>query len=235
MYSFDGVELPFVSSAINPFASKIPTAETPGYAGGYAGKRLAASRTASVLGTIKAASFADLLAALSNFQALHDVETAKQLVLRDGWFYYALPDPVTPSDMEATNLHYQVDYKITDPYCYSATLQTVNLSASGNTTVTTGAQGGNRRAVPTISVVISTPGGVVTITNATTGETCYLYPTAAQTYTINCRRQTLDAGTMAEFGGVFLSLAVGANTISISASGGAVVASATCAFRDRGA
>ena len=232
IYSFDGYTLPYVESVIAPLSSRIPSADTPARPGTYQGRRQAGARTVTVVGTLTAASYVDLRAAWSDLQAAHDVPDARHLVIRDGWFVYALPDSVTESDVSATNLHYQADYKLSDPYSYSNTLSTQTLNVNGTTVV---AVGGNKAALPTVSVVVATapPGGSVLIWNQTNGEKATLYPSPAQQYRFNSRTEKMELGLMYEFTGQFISLAPGNNTISVTASGGTVITSASISWRNR--
>ena len=156
----------------------------------------------------------------------------KALVVRDNWFYYAIPDAVSESDVQPASLHYQCDYKLGDPFSYSTTVNTESLAVGSTVGVTAG---GTRPAVPTLTVVVSAApaGGQIYIHNVTTDETCYLYPTITGTYVINSRTESFPQGGFDAFAGQFLSLAVGSNPISVLTSSGATVSSATISWRNR--
>lgn len=232
IYSFNGFELPLVESFSAPMASRIATAETPARAGQYQGRRQAASRTITVIGTLTANSFTDLQTAWSNFQAAHDVSSPKALSIREGFYFYAIPDAVSESDVQPASLHYQVDYKIADPFAYSYAVNTETLNINGTTVVTAG---GNKFALPTISFVVGVApsGGSIVVWNQTTGEKATIRPSAAQQYRFNCRTEKMELGLMSEFSGQFPSLAVGANTISVTAAGGTTLVSASISWRNR--
>jgi hypothetical protein len=234
-YSFNGTALQNVAMVAAPYSSRISSADTPSRPGGYPGSQFAAERKISLSGTLTAASYAALDAAWSDLVAAHDVTAPAPLLIRDGWYYLATCESIADSERDVTSIQYDATYVCADPFAFSATLSTPSLATTGGTIT---AVAGNKNALPTLTLTVSAApaSSFVTVTNTTTGEQFVLTPDVTGAFVIDSLAETVKVGStdkMSCFQGRFLSLRPGSNTLTITASNGATLSSATISYRAR--
>ena len=239
IYSFNGTVLPYVATAAAALANRVTGADTPARPGGYAGQQRPAARKVALSGTLTGlATYDALLDAWSNLCAAQNTTTPAKLYLRTGWYLWALCESFTDGERGVDHIKWDGSYKASDPFYYSDTVVAPVLGSTGGTFVV----GGNQSAMPLLQITCapaSGGGGNVTITNTATGETCVLLPTASTTYYLDSRQETVSTGgfgavdATGNFAGPFISLAVGANTITVTPGGGATVSAVALSYSPR--
>lgn len=142
--------------------------------------------------------------------------------------------PHFPSGNYKRACDFSIEFATGDPYQYSDTLSTASGAiAATPTTFNVNGVGGTAKALPQVALTVGGAGAVtinVTLTNNTTGEVCTLNgsATAGDVITIDSLLQTVTkqtgADVMSLFDGVFPSLAVGNNSITVAYTGTAVTA-----------
>jgi phage-related protein len=234
-YSFGGVTLPNVSICAAPMPSKAPGNAAPGYSGSYGGFQRPNERKVTLSGNlIVRTSFSDLLDAWSSLSAAHDTGVPVQLCIRDNWYLWAVCESITDSERGVDHIGYQAQYAARDPYYYSATASTPALTTGGGTFTV----GGNKAALPTLTLTVSAApaGGTITVANSATGESFVLSPNSALAYVLDSRLETVTMSGVdatGQFAGQFLTLAVGSNTLTITTAGGATLSAASITFNGR--
>lgn len=117
-----------------------------------------------------------------------------------------------------------------DPYSYEVEAQTSENAVSSSPTSVVVDNEGGAPAAPQISLTVGGSGAIVldaTLTNETTGEVCTLYGnvTGGDIIAIDSLLQTVKTGSadkMTLFDGLFPSLAVGENTLTIEWTSGSI-------------
>lgn len=211
-------------------------AETPGSAGDYTQGGLRAARNLKFTGTLIADTGDEIEDLWDDFLAAHEPGAPKQLFYgRDDRYYNAEVvgiQEVRPGELIAAR-GFEVSFRAADPFEYSAT-------SSGTVTLGTGATVTNAGKQPCRTLIylyLSTGGGLVTITNTTTGKVCTIAPGTNLTPILEGDRERVTNGSSVDitrvFAGQWIELAPGANTLTVVVSGGAVLTTSTILWRAR--
>lgn len=229
---------------------KAPTADTPGVDFTFTERGRLESRRLEIEGLLSAADPESLRTAKDAFKAAHGSFTPAAFTLwTDRYCWGLLDGPL--QDVLDNHRWWQWEAALFcgDGFLYSTTESSQALTVGAPTTVTAG---GSAYATPYIEFTLSAApsGGQVTITNATTSEqfichstltglhTLYCGPNCTNDYAVNfARKDRLWHATEGQatryMDGVNPRLKVGANSITIAATGGATVSSATVKWRNR--
>lgn len=231
VYATEGVTVEKVS---DPLAVRTRMAATPGRSGAYSAGGLLDTRKFTLEGLIAAADRDDLRDAWDGFRAAHLPGAPAAFYLSSDRYRLAEVVGIGKAEwdgMAGAYLRLSVEFAATEPYDYAATATSTTGLASGGT-VTAAGEVATRRV--TWTLVVGTA-GTITIENTTTGEQMVLTVATTGTYVVDVAAETVtksgvDMGDT--FAGAFAGLAVGANTIAVSTSGGAVVTTLSCSHRD---
>jgi phage-related protein len=195
------------------------------------------ARKFSLSGLLKGTSADDLRQKWDAFRQAHRPRSPSKFYLHSDRYRWAEVAGIGKVEMGETAkawLEWSVEFVAADPYDYAETA-TSTTGLSGGGTVTTA---GDSTSLPIFTMVVSSIGtdGTITIGNSTTGESFVLAPCATGTVTIDSRLQTVVRSSVDvthEMNGQFLTLAPGANTITVSTSGGASISSLSSSAADR--
>ena len=234
------IDLPATFTEGQP--GRLRTSLPPGVDGAFTAGGLLGARRPSIKGTLTVpgtgvvqTDLATLRNAWDNFKAVHAPGLPKQLIIDDD--RYLNCEVETIGDVEWNGLLYK-DYLVTffaaDPYWYSVVLNSVTFGAGLGGTVTTNGTG-TAKPIITIPITAAPAGGLITL-SVTGGATCTLSPDAAATFIIDTTQETVTSSGVDKttlFGGEFLRLAAGANTVNITASNAATFGAVQVQWRDR--
>ena len=232
--------------------------DTPGRAGGGTAGGLLAPRRITLAGTLQepdgADNIDDLWAAFvaahtpGSPRPFHDETADGNLATR-----YLMAEVESVRDMEAQNyvraIPFEVGFYCADPFYYGDTLHVSELLPAHEAVVV----GGTADALPGLVIALSAVGAPptgsaypastskVVITNTTMGAPpTVLYARSVASVTIDSFAERIaQSGSLPSAAlnrlltGPFLRLVPGANVITITAEGGAVVSAATLSWRDR--
>lgn len=237
--SFGGVVLPLVTAVQAALPGRIGAAATPGRSGGYVSRRYNDARTVTVSGVLNGApgqSYDDIFAAWSALSTnlANACKSAEGLLyIRPGYSLSAYLETISDTGHNAFYINYEATFKASDPYYYSDTANTITVALSGTTTLT---NGDLAVALPAFTVT-TTGAGSATLSNTATGEafTLVVSDAGGGTYTVDARTETVTVFTgadkMAGFSGRFVTLAPGANVITVTTTG--AVSGIAATFRGR--
>jgi phage-related protein len=209
-------------------------ADTPGRHGNYTAGGLIAPRRFSLSGLLVGTSATDLRDKWEAFRAAHAPGVPAQFYQHSDRYVWAEVEGIGKAEfneLARVHLEWDVDFFCSDPFAYAHTPGAQTGLAAGGTV----SPGGTAYALPLWTIVVGTI-GTITIENETTGQEMVFVPTQTGTYLIDSRLETITRSGVdksAEMNGEFLRCNVGANTLTVNVSGGAVVTSLRADWNDR--
>ncbi len=218
-YSYGGYVLDGIETINKPTRYKERIASTPGRDGGYSGGALMDTRIVTIKGTLLGTDTGDLRAKQDAFYQAHRPSVANQLIINGDRYCMAEVQSITEADFEGFYLwEYTVAFRADDPYLYDVATQSKALPA-GTTTFTVA---GTATALPAMSITPSAAGQNVTVTNTTTGDVFSFTAAGSGVYIADSKLETFlspsstDASSLLTAASVFLGLANGTNTITVT-------------------
>ena len=212
--------------------------ETPGRHGDYSQGGLRAPRNLRFSGMLLAAAGDEIEDLWDDFLAAHEPGQFLPLFYGRADRYYLAEvnglKEVRPGELVAARA-FDVSFKVATPFELAATESTADMTSGATVT-----DAGKQPAPAKIELVLSAGGGgtgLVTITNTTTGKSCTLKPGTNLTPTIYSETEQVATSAGVDithiFAGTWPTLAPGSNTLTIAATGGAVLTSADIFWRGR--
>lgn len=234
-YDYAAITGLYLENLTDPLAVQMRASDTPGRAGGYSSGGTIASRRFALSGKLVGTSTTDLRSKWRAFRAAHAPGAAQKFYTHSDTYRWAEPVGVTKAqfDQVFSHLEFEVEFLSVDPYDYEDTPSSATGLAGGGTVTTLG----QAPSPPTFTLTVGgTLGGTITLTNTRTGEAMNILPTATGAIVIDSRLEAITRSGVnisGEMSGLFLSLAVGANVLTVSATGGTTVTVLSVAWNDR--
>lgn len=243
LYQFGGYAYPksTIVDVAREMMARSRFGDTPGRAGQYTAGGLLAPRPMRLTGHLIPLPTDSLDTLTDALFAAHAPGAPKPLFLgRDDRFVFAEVTGFrqTNSDRYPVSCEWEAQFTASDPHIYGTANNTVTLTAGGTATTN-----GTAFSLPvwTISTTAATAGnvGTVTITNTTTGRSFTLSAPLGGTMIVDCRNQQVrDNATGIDrtalfTSGTFWDFAPGANTITVSTTGGVAVQTLSAQWTDR--
>lgn len=175
---------------------------------------------------------ASLRAASDAFAAAHGAGPTRPLSI-DSDRYINAQVETFDDQFEGLSHKYTLTFWCFDPYWYAMTSTLAALVVGGSVSVT---PGGQVKSLPVFTITSSAAGGLVTVASAQDAAFSFV-PPAAGVFTVDCLQESVTDASgidqIAGFTGDFPALLPGANTLTVTTSGGALISSVTCGWQDR--
>ena len=206
--------------------------------GAYTDASLHDPRRVSGSGTLTGAGgaqdIASLRAAWDKFKAAHQPGLPAPLFLDSDRFLNAQVEHLS---FKFNGLYYMVDVSFLayDPFWYSIVPTTLPLTQNAATTIT---PAGTTTSLPVFTLAVSAApaGSLVTLANAQDTSLSFA-PPAAGTFVIDCAEECVTDGNgvdqTAYLTGDFMQLAPGANSLTLTLSGGVTLSGQSVTWTDR--
>lgn len=237
-YTYSSVAGLTIQRLTDPMAVRPRTAETPGKDGAYSAGGLLGSRRFSMRGLMQGTSADNLRTIWRAFRAAHKPGAARTFYRHSDEYINAEVVGISEAEfneMGRVHIRFEVDFLAVDPFAYKSTTDSQTGLAAGGTAT----NNGTAYVMPSLALDISSIGtsGTVTITNTTTGQALTLTPAATGVNTIDCGAETVvrggvDKTTELSTASEFMRLDPGANTITVSTTGGLTVSTLAFTWRE---
>ncbi len=237
---WNGYTLPLVSKIDRGRQVKERAAESPGVPGEFRAGGLAAGRSVTVRGLLKAGAGVNIRDAISTMSGNLPEGIFAPLYLRGETTWYLPAEVVAFHPDESTDLvgavPYDVVFKTAEAFEVKGGAESsATLTGSGGDVTT----GGNAPAPCRVEIDVSSApaDSYITVTNTTTGRAFRIYPTTATVWVADGEAEALTTGGVdatARFRGNWPSLKGGAaNAFTVTLSGGAALGAGGLVFKWR--